>query len=113
MEKMLRNVFSYADSQVSFTFQGGEPTLAGEDYFRAFHASLEKYNTNRLPVAFSLQTNGYDISEGLVEIFSKYKYLLGVSLDGWEALHNSLRTTASGGATYEKITQTLSRLDSA
>ena len=113
MEKMLKNVFSYADSQVSFTFQGGEPTLAGEDYFRAFHASLEKYNTKRLPVAFSLQTNGYDISEALIEIFSKYKYLLGVSLDGWEALHNSLRTTASGGATYEKITQTLSSLDSA
>ena len=111
MDAMLKNVFSYADAQVSFTFQGGEPTLAGEDFYRSFHRSVERYNTKRLPVSFFLQTNGYDISDGLLDIFSKHRYLLGVSLDGTESIHNSLRTTLSDAPTYDKINATLSRLD--
>ncbi len=111
MRAFIKNVFSYADSQVFFTFQGGEPTLAGEKYFRAFHAAVEKYNTRRLPVSFSLQTNGYDISDGLMEIFSKYRYLLGVSLDGDAELHDSLRPTVADAPTYERINENLRRLD--
>ena len=111
MHCMLKKVFSYADSSVSFTFQGGEPTLAGEDYYRAFHSAVEKYNTKKIPTVFSLQTNGYNISEGLLDIFSKYRYLLGVSLDGDREIHDSLRTTLSGEPTYDRINDTLSRLD--
>ena len=111
-EAMLKNVFSYADAPVSFTFQGGEPTLAGEKYYRFFHKTVEKYNTRSLPVSFSLQTNGYGISDGLIEIFKKYNYLLGVSLDGDKELHDSLRTTVRGEPTYDKINETLKRLDS-
>ena len=111
MDAMLRNVFSYADTAVSFTFQGGEPTLAGVDYYRSFHSAVEKYNTKNLPVTFSLQTNGCDISDGLMEIFAKYRYLLGVSLDGTAELHNSLRKTSSGKPTYDIINDTIRRLD--
>ena len=113
LDAMVKNVFSYADVSVHFTFQGGEPTLAGEAFFSAFHASVEKYNTRSLPVSFSLQTNGYDISDALIRIFSKYRYLLGVSLDGSADIHNSLRTTVSDNPTYKKIKETLGRLDAA
>ena len=112
LDAMIKNVFSYADTQVSFTFQGGEPTLAGTDYFLAFHRAVEKYNTKRIPTSFFLQTNGYDISDGLMEIFARYRYLLGVSLDGDAVLHDSFRTTLSGEPTYKKIAETLRRLDS-
>ena len=107
----LKNVFSYADAPVSFTFQGGEPTLAGEKFFETFHSLVEKYNIRRLPISFSLQTNGYEISEELCAIFSKYHYLLGVSLDGDEEMHNSLRPFSDGSPTYEKINSTLELFD--
>ena len=112
-DAMIKNLFRYADAQISFTFQGGEPTVAGEEYFKSFHRAVEKYNTKKLPVSFFLQTNGYDISDGLIEIFKKYNYLLGVSLDGTEEIHNSLRTTCDGRPTYSRIKETLSRFDAA
>lgn len=111
MSAMLRNIFSYADSSVSFTFQGGEPTLAGESFYRSFHSALDKYNVHRVPTSFFLQTNGYNISDGLMEILGKHRYLLGVSLDGEKAIHDSLRTTVSGEPTFDRITETLRRLD--
>ena len=46
------------DGSVSFAFQGGEPTVAGLDFFRDFTAMVEAQNTARLPVAYALQTNG-------------------------------------------------------
>lgn len=113
MDAMVRNVFSYADSSVSFTFQGGEPTLAGEEWYKEFHLAIERYNPKKLPVSFFLQTNGYDISDGLIEIFKKHSYLLGISLDGDEEIHNSLRPTASGAPTYAKINEAIARLDAA
>ena len=110
-DAFLKNLFSYAKAPISFTFQGGEPTLAGVKYFRAFHSLVEKYNTRGLPVAFSLQTNGYGLSEELVLVFAKYRYLLGVSLDGDGELHDSLRPASDGAPTYEKINESLKLLD--
>ncbi len=111
MDAMLKNAFSYAADSVAFTFQGGEPTLAGEEFFAEFHRAVEKYNTKRLPVSFSLQTNGYNISHSLAELFSKHRYLIGISLDGDRELHDSLRTTVSDAPTYERICDTIRRLE--
>ena len=110
-DAFLKNVFSCEKKHVSFTFQGGEPTLAGVDYFKTFHTLVERYNTSHVQVSYSLQTNGYDIPEQLLRIFAKYRYLLGVSLDGDEALHDSLRPTVWNMPTYKKINCTIALLD--
>ena len=107
----LENVFAYERSHISFTFQGGEPTLAGVDYFKSFHELVDEYNKDHIRVSFSLQTNGYDIPEEMLCIFAKHRYLLGVSLDGDQALHDFLRPTVGDQPTYERINQTLTLLD--
>ena len=113
IDAMIKNVFSYATEAVSFAFQGGEPTLAGDDFYIAFHKAVEKYNTRKIPTAFSLQTNGYAVSDFMIELFKKHRYLIGVSLDGDKVLHDSLRTTLSDGPTYDVINDTISRFDKA
>jgi len=45
-EAMVKNVFLHGDSSVSFTFQGGEPTLAGTAYFERFHDLVDTYNNS-------------------------------------------------------------------
>ena len=110
-DALLKRVFECEVPGVSFTFQGGEPTLAGEEFFLIFHRLIDKYNVRGIPVSFSLQTNGYSVSEGLCRIFAKYRYLLGVSLDGDELLHNSLRPAADGSGTYAEIKETISLFD--
>lgn len=110
-EAMLKNVFTYATSGVSFTFQGGEPTLAGTAYFVRFHQLVNRFNTKKLPVSFSMQTNGLDLPEDLIALLAKHRYLLGVSLDGTDKLHDELRTDAGGRPTAGRIHNTLQLLD--
>jgi len=110
-EAMLENVFRYADKSVSFSFQGGEPTLAGIEYFRHFHETVAKYNTRKIPVAYAMQTNGYHMPEELAELLAEHKYLLGVSLDGTGRLHDDLRPDSKGESTFRKVNETLHILE--
>lgn len=111
VDAMVEQVFRYAQGSAAFTFQGGEPTLAGEEYFLHFHEAVKRHNTRRLPVQFSLQTNGLAVSDRLMELFAAHSYLLGVSVDGDRALHDSLRPDVHGKGTFDRISDTLRRLD--
>lgn len=110
-ESMVKNLFAYADSSVSIAFQGGEPTLAGVGYFRHFHEMVDKYNTAKIPVSYAMQTNGYAMPDELCQILAEHHYLLGVSLDGNGALHDSLRPDAAGEGTFKKVSATLDKLE--
>ena len=110
-EEMIRNVFQHADSAVSFTFQGGEPTLAGTAFYEQFHSFIDRYNRKNLPVSYSLQTNGLAVPESMVALFAKYRYLLGVSLDGTDKLHDTLRRDHADRPTAQRVNETLKLLD--
>ena len=59
-ETLIRRCFAELDKGgfVSFAFQGGEPTLAGLDFFRFFTQTVQKYNQKRVTVQYAIQTNG-------------------------------------------------------
>ena len=95
---------------VSFAFQGGEPTLAGLDFFRFFTQTWRKYNQKRGTVQYAIQTNGLAITEEWAEFFSKDHFLVGISLDGTPDVHDALRPDAQGNGTWDKITQTIKLL---
>jgi radical SAM additional 4Fe4S-binding domain len=69
-------------NNVSFAFQGGEPLLAGKDYFRHFVEKVNEKNVNGSKVFYSVQTNGTLIDDEWAEFFMTNGFLLGVSLDG-------------------------------
>ena len=110
-EAMVKNVFLHGDSSVSFTFQGGEPTLAGTAYFERFHDLVDTYNKKKLPVSYSMQTNGLVLPEQMAALLAKHRYLLGVSLDGMDKLHDTLRHDAVGAPTAKRVNETLQLLD--
>lgn len=87
------------DAHVSFAFQGGEPTLAGLDFFESFVARVEA-RRERQQVRYALQTNGYLIDESWAAFLAKHRVLAGVSVDGYRDLHDSLRPDAHGAGTY-------------
>ena len=57
-ENLIKKAFAYADGYITFAFQGGEPTLAGLDYFRRHIELCKKYAKSGVEVYHSLQTNG-------------------------------------------------------
>ena len=89
-------------TDVSFAFQGGEPSLRGIDFFEEFvklTKKLNKYNSN---VSICFQTNGTLIDDKWCEFFKKNNILVGVSLDGDEEL-NSYRKYPDGKNSYQDI----------
>ncbi len=63
LETLVRRAFRYADDSLCFSFQGGEPTLAGEEFFEALVRFERMYNTRGIPVQNAVQTNGYALSD--------------------------------------------------
>ncbi len=110
LEILIRRVFAYAEGAVTLAFQGGEPTLAGAAFYERALALERKYNARRLPVTRALQTNGYAMSDDMLDILKAGDFLLGVSLDGTKALHDGRRRDALGAPTYDRVQDTLARI---
>lgn len=103
LEKIVERVFEFAEDSASIAFQGGEPMLVGLDFYEKFMGILERYNTRKIEVALSLQTNGLLIDDQWAVFFSKNKFLIGLSLDGVKELHNRYRVDRQGRPTFDKV----------
>ena len=110
LETLVRRAFRYADEQVSFSFQGGEPTLIGLPFFKALVRFERAYNTRGLTVLNAVQSNGYDIPDDLLSFFVQENFLLGISLDGDRAAHDLLRLDHAGAPTHARILANVERL---
>ena len=87
---------------VSFAFQGGEPTLAGLDFYQAFVDNARKRNEKGLHLFWSLQTNGLLIDPSWAEFLRANNFLAGVSVDGDAMQHDLFRVDDSGCGTYDR-----------
>ena len=86
--------------------QGGEPTLRGVGFFKKVIEFQNQYNRNHVRVQNAFQTNGYAITEEWCQFFKENHFLIGLSVDGTEEIHNSMRHTHSGSGTFARVNQT-------
>lgn len=110
---LIQQAFAALDnrnSSVTFAFQGGEPTLAGLDYYRYFVEKVYQHNANHVHVNFAIQTNGLMIDEQWAVFLAANRFLVGISMDGTKALHDELRPDAFGRSTWARVTKALSLL---
>lgn len=91
------------DVTLSLMFQGGEPTLAGLDWYQQFTAIVETLRSRNHHINYGLQTNGLALNADWAAFFRKHDFLVGVSLDGFAANHDQVRTNQSGTATFETV----------
>lgn len=103
MQAVIDHVLTSAQQSVSFAFQGGEPTLAGLDFFRRFVNHVKRMNAKRLPVFYSIQTNGCSIDETWAEFLAQHHFLVGLSMDGTRTIHDRYRQTATGEPTFQTV----------
>ena len=103
IEVIVQKVFAYADTLASFGFQGGEPTMAGLDFFKKVVALQKKYNTKRIQVNNAIQTNGLNIDDEWAEFLHKNKFLVGLSLDGNKIVHDKYRIDAHKEGTFDRV----------
>jgi uncharacterized protein len=103
LRELVSQLMSLSFERVSFCWQGGEPTLAGLDFFRQAVKYQNGLCVTGQVVENSLQTNGVLINEEWARFLSRYKFLVGVSLDGSPELHNHYRKDHGGGPSYERV----------
>jgi uncharacterized protein len=103
LEKMIASYMGTQQSQYAFGWQGGEPTLMGLDFFKKAVEFQKKYGRPGAVVTNGLQTNGTLITDDMAAFFAEFKFLLGVSLDGTQELHDRYRKTIGGKPTHSTV----------
>jgi uncharacterized protein len=101
LREMIRQMMSSGQSQLGFSWQGGEPTLCGLDFFRQAVEYQKQFGRTGQSVANSLQTNGILINDDWAQFFAEYKFLVGLSLDGPPDVHNYYRRSSDGRDSYD------------
>ena len=111
LDTLVREAIAYADGSLTFAFQGGEPTLAGIDFFKKAVELQEKYNEKKLNIENTIQTNGLLIDDEWAEFLSENNFLVGLSLDGPRKMHDRYRKDVKGDDTFERIMQSIKLLE--
>ena len=88
--------------EVSFAWQGGEPTLLGVNFFRKVVELQHRYAGGK-KILNAIQTNGTLLDDEWCEFLSEEQFLVGLSIDGPARLHNAYRVDKQGRDTYDKV----------
>jgi len=94
---------------VEFSWQGGEPTLAGLPFYRKAVQFQRKYASGKR-ISNNLQTNGTQIDSEWAEFLAENRFLVGISIDGPEKLHNAHRANKAGAGAYAATMKGLEHL---
>ena len=113
LENVIRETLAFAEGSCTIAFQGGEPTLAGLDFFRECIRLEQKYNTKNVKISHALQTNGYVLDEEWCRFFAENHFLIGLSVDGIKATHDCYRKDAEGQDTYFRVLEAAKKLEAA
>lgn len=87
---------------VNFCWHGGEPLLAGMEFYERALFYQEKYRGDK-KIENTLQTNGLLLNDLWARFFKQNNFLLGVSLDGPEDIHDAYRRDAGGRPTFSRV----------
>jgi len=92
-------------SEVVFSWQGGEPTLLGLDFFRKIIALEKKHAKPGQRIQNDLQTNGTLLTDEWCAFLKEHRFLVGLSIDGPREHHDRYRVTKGGEPTFDKVFQ--------
>jgi uncharacterized protein len=114
-EKILEIFISQLMEQSASTFgivwQGGEPSLAGAGFFKKAISLMQEYGKGKnKTISNLLQTNGYSLTDEIIEVLSAYSFLTGLSLDGTEDIHDFYRKTANGKGSWKQVMRSWEKL---
>lgn len=110
MKSLITKALNNSYKSVNFIFQGGEPTIAGIEYFKMFIELVNQYNKNNIQINYSIQTNGLLVTDEFLKLFKENNFLVGLSLDGPKNIHDFNRFDFKKRGTFERVMDTTQKL---
>jgi uncharacterized protein len=89
--------------EVTFAWQGGEPTLMGLDFFVRAVELQKKYQRPGMIIHNAIQTNGIALNDDWCRFFKEHKFLVGISIDGPRHLHDAYRVDRGNRPTFDRV----------
>ena len=103
LENCIKQHFSASSGDtVLFTWHGGEPLLAGIDFYEKVLSIQKKHLPQGKNFLNGIQTNGTLITKEWSNFFAVNKFIVGISIDGTEVFHNSMRHDLNKSGSFEK-----------
>ena len=103
LERLVDTYLFYSYPVSVFAFQGGEPTLAGLPFFEKLVELQQRHGRGGQSVSNALQTNAVLLDKNWCDLFREYQWLLGVSLDGPEEIHDLYRFNKERHGTWKRV----------
>lgn len=104
LESYIRqHIEATTDDTVFFSWHGGEPTLAGIEFYSKALDFQKKHLPTGKKLLNGIQTNGTMLNEDWCRFLKSAGFIVGVSIDGPEYLHNHFRQTKKGSSTFESV----------
>ncbi len=113
LKHLVRSYLALPFPTHTFAFQGGEPLLMGEDFYRELVTLQRRYARPGTNILNCVQTNGTLLTPSLARFFAEEHFLLGVSVDGPAEYHNLRRLDCAGHGTHAAVLKGLDLLDDA
>ena len=103
LETYIRQYIEGASQQnISFCWHGGEPLMAGLPFFEKAMELQRKYAGDKV-IENTLQTNGILVTDACCNFFKENNFLIGLSLDGPEDIHDAFRRDCGGAPTFARV----------
>ncbi len=95
-----------SQQQVTFCWHGGEPLLAGLPFYRKAMELQEKYKGDKT-IENTLQTNGLLLNDEWCSFLRDNNFLVGISLDGPQDIHDAYRRDCGGAPTFTRVVKAI------
>ena len=102
LESYTRQYLEVMPVRCELGWQGGEPLLAGKDFYRKAIDLQKQYARDGQTLANAMQTNGTLIDDEWAELFAENHFLVGLSLDGPPEWHDRFRRDHAGDPSFHR-----------
>ena len=100
---IIQHIKASTEQIISFSWHGGEPLLAGIDFFRKIVALQKKHQPAGKKIINGIQTNGTLLNESWCNFLVSENFSVGISIDGPEKMHDLHRLTGDNSSTFMKV----------
>ena len=89
--------------EINIAWQGGEPTIMGLEFFRRSVDLVAKHRKPQQKIQHTIQTNGLLLDDEWCEFLKKHNFLVGLSVDGPQEMHDAYRVDKRGGGSFHLV----------